>query len=169
MTIASRKMPLRCRSLTDAQSSDSVEFAEEIESLGHDIDVVKLFLPGQSSGGKPLEYHLAAKSQNGQGNPARQSYAVLRVDSGWHGRNGLPSSSRLDSRRFSTGFLNLVVRSLIETNVPSLGSRGSRVSRVLWMLEELGEPYEFVEIGRRSPEAYALNPSGKVPILIDGD
>ena len=37
------------------------------------------------------------------------------------------------------------------------------------MLEELGEPYEFVEIGRRSAEAYALNPSGKVPILIDGD
>jgi glutathione S-transferase len=36
------------------------------------------------------------------------------------------------------------------------------------MLEELGEPYEFVEVARRSPEAYALNPSGKVPILIDG-
>jgi glutathione S-transferase len=51
----------------------------------------------------------------------------------------------------------------------AVGSRGSRVSRVLWMLEELGEPYEFIEVGRRSPEAYALNPSGKVPILIDGD
>ena len=51
----------------------------------------------------------------------------------------------------------------------AVGSRGSRVSRVLWMLEELGEPYEFVEVKLRSPEAYALNPSGKVPILIDGD
>jgi glutathione S-transferase len=51
----------------------------------------------------------------------------------------------------------------------AVGSRGSRVSRVLWMLEELGEPYEFIEVGRRSQEAYALNPSGKVPILIDGD
>jgi glutathione S-transferase len=51
----------------------------------------------------------------------------------------------------------------------AVGARGSRVSRVLWMLEELGAPYEFVEIGRRSPEAYALNPSGKVPVLIDGD
>jgi glutathione S-transferase len=50
----------------------------------------------------------------------------------------------------------------------AVGSRGSRVSRVLWMLEELEQPYEFVEIERRSPEAYALNPSGKVPILIDG-
>ena len=37
------------------------------------------------------------------------------------------------------------------------------------MLEELGEPYEFVEIGLRSADAHALNPSGKVPILADGD
>ena len=51
----------------------------------------------------------------------------------------------------------------------AVGSRGSRVSRVLWMLEELGQPCEFVEVKLRSPEAYALNPSGKVPILIDGD
>ncbi|KUM24573.1 glutathione S-transferase [Mesorhizobium loti] len=51
----------------------------------------------------------------------------------------------------------------------AVGSRGSRVSRVLWMLEELGQPYEFAEVKLRSPEAYALNPSGKVPILIDGD
>lgn len=49
------------------------------------------------------------------------------------------------------------------------GSRGSRVSRVLWMLEELGEPYEFVEVGLRSAEAQALNPSGKLPVLVDGD
>ncbi|MGE3307071.1 MAG: glutathione S-transferase family protein [Rhizobiaceae bacterium] len=51
----------------------------------------------------------------------------------------------------------------------AFGSRGSRVSRVLWMLEELGEPYEFVPVKLRSREAYALNPSGKVPILADGD
>lgn len=51
----------------------------------------------------------------------------------------------------------------------AVGSRGSRVSRVVWMLEELGEPYEFVPVKLRSPEAYALNPSGKVPILIDDD
>lgn len=51
----------------------------------------------------------------------------------------------------------------------AVGSRGSRVSRVLWMLEELGQPYEFVEVALRSPEAYALNPSGKVPVLIDDD
>src|SRR5690349_17585654 len=51
----------------------------------------------------------------------------------------------------------------------AFGSRGSRVSRVLWMLEELGEPYEFVPVKLRSERAYALNPSGKVPILMDGD
>lgn len=51
----------------------------------------------------------------------------------------------------------------------AVGSRGSRVSRVLWMLEELGEAYEFVEVKLRSPQAYALNPSGKVPVLIDGE
>lgn len=37
------------------------------------------------------------------------------------------------------------------------GSRGSRVGRVLWMLEELGEPYEFIEVKLRSPQAYELN------------
>lgn len=51
----------------------------------------------------------------------------------------------------------------------AFGSRGSRVSRVLWMLEELGEPYEFIEVKLRSKQAYALNPSGKVPILVDGE
>ncbi len=51
----------------------------------------------------------------------------------------------------------------------AVGSPGSRVSRVLWMLEELGEPYEFVKVGLRSPEMYARNPSGKSPALVDGD
>jgi glutathione S-transferase len=51
----------------------------------------------------------------------------------------------------------------------AVGSPGSRVSRVLWMLEELGEPYEFVPVKLHSPEMYALNPSGKAPALVDGD
>ena len=51
----------------------------------------------------------------------------------------------------------------------AVGSRGSRVSRVLWMLEELDEAYGFVPVKLRSPQAYALNPSGKVPVLVDGD
>ncbi|WP_157016250.1 glutathione S-transferase family protein [Mesorhizobium xinjiangense] len=51
----------------------------------------------------------------------------------------------------------------------AVGPRRSRVSRVLWMLEELEAPYEFVEMGLRSPELRALNPSGKAPALVDGD
>jgi glutathione S-transferase len=48
----------------------------------------------------------------------------------------------------------------------------SRASNVLWMLEELGEPYElkYVDImkgGQKSPEIVALNPMGKLPILVD--
>ena len=51
----------------------------------------------------------------------------------------------------------------------AVGSPGSRVSRVLWMLDELGEPYEFVPVKLHSPEMYALNPSGKAPALVDDD
>lgn len=51
----------------------------------------------------------------------------------------------------------------------AVGAPGSRVGRVLWMLEELGEPYEFVKVGIQSPEMYKLNPSGKSPALVDGD
>lgn len=45
------------------------------------------------------------------------------------------------------------------------GTIRSRALRVLWMLEEIGEAYEFVEAGSHSKEVLALNPSGKVPIL----
>lgn len=45
----------------------------------------------------------------------------------------------------------------------------SRTFRVLWMLEEIGEPYEFVRAAPRSDTVTALNPSGKVPVLVDGD
>ncbi len=49
------------------------------------------------------------------------------------------------------------------------GSLMSRAFRVLWMLEELGEPYEFVNAGPRSGVVTAMNPSGKVPVMKDGD
>lgn len=50
----------------------------------------------------------------------------------------------------------------------------SRAANVLWMLEELGEPYElkFVDImkgGQKNPEVVKLNPMGKLPLLVDGD
>jgi glutathione S-transferase len=49
------------------------------------------------------------------------------------------------------------------------GSPGSRISRVVWMLEELGQPYEIVPAKPQSEAARRLNPSGKVPCLVDGD
>ena len=50
----------------------------------------------------------------------------------------------------------------------------SRSSVVLWMLEELGEPYD-IELVRLSagdnmkPDYLAINPMGKVPALRHGD
>lgn len=49
------------------------------------------------------------------------------------------------------------------------GSVTSRAFRVLWMLEEIGEPYEFIKAGPHSEAVLAVNPSGKVPVLMDGD
>ncbi|MEX0286241.1 MAG: glutathione S-transferase family protein [Paracoccaceae bacterium] len=49
------------------------------------------------------------------------------------------------------------------------GTTRSRAFRVMWTLEELGQPYEMVEAAPRSPEILAVNPSGKVPALdVDG-
>lgn len=49
------------------------------------------------------------------------------------------------------------------------GRLQSRASRVIWMLEELEQPYEFVNVGPHDPQVLALNPSGKIPVLVDGD
>jgi glutathione S-transferase len=50
-----------------------------------------------------------------------------------------------------------------------IGALNTRSFRVVWMLEELGQPYTLD--GKRPHDAVvtALNPSGKVPVLIDGD
>lgn len=48
----------------------------------------------------------------------------------------------------------------------------SRSSTVLWMLEEVGAPYELVLVdlkAERSAAHLALNPMGKVPVLQHGD
>ena len=50
----------------------------------------------------------------------------------------------------------------------------SRAVRTVWLLEEIGKPYELVrfELGQkemRSPEYTKLNPNGRVPTLVDGD
>lgn len=49
-----------------------------------------------------------------------------------------------------------------------IGATKSRAFRVMWMLEELGQPYEHIPAGPRSEDARAYNPTGKIPALIDG-
>ncbi|MEO1695370.1 MAG: glutathione S-transferase [Pseudomonadota bacterium] len=49
------------------------------------------------------------------------------------------------------------------------GMPRNRTYRVLWALEELGAAYTHQEMMPRTPDCFALNPSGKVPILTDGD
>jgi glutathione S-transferase len=50
-----------------------------------------------------------------------------------------------------------------------IGSPKTRAFRVMWMLEELGQPYEIDPTPPRDKKLEAINPSLKVPILKDGD
>lgn len=50
-----------------------------------------------------------------------------------------------------------------------IGQKASRALRVLIMLEELGVPYTHKAVPPHSPEALAVNPSGKIPALRDGE
>ncbi len=50
----------------------------------------------------------------------------------------------------------------------------TRSLRALWGLKELGVEFEFIPVNlqageHRRPEFLALNPAGKVPVLVDGD
>ena len=50
-----------------------------------------------------------------------------------------------------------------------IGGTKTRAFRVMWMLEELGQPYDLTPAAPRSDEAREYNPSGKIPALLDGD
>ena len=47
-----------------------------------------------------------------------------------------------------------------------IGATKSRTFRVLWMLEELGVPYEHVPAAPRSEEVARFSPAGKIPVLV---
>lgn len=47
-----------------------------------------------------------------------------------------------------------------------VGSPKSRALRVLWMLEELSVEYRHVAAPPRSDDVIAVNPAGKVPVLV---
>jgi glutathione S-transferase len=50
-----------------------------------------------------------------------------------------------------------------------IGDLKSRAFRVIWMLEELGQPYEHRPEPPRSEAVRALNASGKIPVLLEGE
>lgn len=50
-----------------------------------------------------------------------------------------------------------------------IGTVRSRALRVIWALEELGQPFELVQAAPRSEVARAHHPEGKVPALVAGD
>jgi glutathione S-transferase len=54
------------------------------------------------------------------------------------------------------------------------GNPMSRAMRCLWMLEEMGEPYQLIEKSTRTDELQSveyvrLNPNARIPTLVDGD
>ena len=54
------------------------------------------------------------------------------------------------------------------------GGTRTRSSTIQWYLEELGVAYEFVLLDMKAgehkqPEFLAINPMGKVPVIVDGD
>ena len=50
-----------------------------------------------------------------------------------------------------------------------IGSPKTRAFRVMWMLDELGQDYEHDPVPPRDKSLAGINPSGKVPVLQDGD
>ena len=50
-----------------------------------------------------------------------------------------------------------------------IGSAKTRAMRVIWMLNELDVPYEIDPVRPRDAKLTAINPTGKVPVLQDGD
>lgn len=51
----------------------------------------------------------------------------------------------------------------------AVGSPGSRLVRVTWMLEELEQPYRIEKAKPGSDAMRRYSPSGKAPALVDGD
>ncbi|WP_299819204.1 glutathione S-transferase family protein [uncultured Roseibium sp.] len=50
-----------------------------------------------------------------------------------------------------------------------IGFPRTRAIRVIWLLEELGEPYELELAPPQSAAVAAVSPDGKLPVLIDGE
>jgi len=60
------------------------------------------------------------------------------------------------------------------TNLRIYGIARTRAFRVLWVAKELGLDYQHLPIeigddGAKSPEFLAINPNGRLPVIVDGD
>ena len=49
------------------------------------------------------------------------------------------------------------------------GNARSRAMRCLWMLQEIGEPYQLIEKSTRTDELQSPEPNARIPTLVDGD
>src|SRR5689334_7302926 len=59
-----------------------------------------------------------------------------------------------------------------DVTVKIYGPTQSRASRALWIVHELGIPFEHVPVemkDTKSPEYLKINPNGKVPAMVDGN
>lgn len=50
-----------------------------------------------------------------------------------------------------------------------IGAARNRTFRIIWMLEELGEPYERTLVKQHTPEVLKYSELGKLPVLVDGE
>ncbi|MGI3169588.1 glutathione S-transferase family protein [Pseudooceanicola sp. C21-150M6] len=51
-----------------------------------------------------------------------------------------------------------------------IGAAQNRTFRVVWMLEEIGQPYERIKAKQHTPEVLKYSPLGKLPVLVvDGE
>jgi glutathione S-transferase len=50
-----------------------------------------------------------------------------------------------------------------------IGTTKSRALRVMWMLNEIGEPYEQIKVTPGSDKARHYSPMGTLPALVDGE
>lgn len=48
-----------------------------------------------------------------------------------------------------------------------IGAPRNRTFRIIWMLEELGEPYERTPVKQHTPEVMKYSEIGKLPVLVD--
>src|SRR5262245_58384976 len=87
---------------------------------------------------------------------------------------GCPASRSLHNRHLRKLVQSATFARCSMPNLTLYHAAPSRSSVVLWMLEELGEPYDIRLLRLRAgenmkPDYLAINPMGKVPALKHGD